>query len=207
MLLSPTFTQRLYQMLPFNAHKDNQGFTLIETLAVVVIVGILSAISAPSFLSLFSREKVSAASDQLRGALQEAQREAIRRSKTCTVYIPDATQAQLISKCFVTSDGTSTGLSGAGIADGIAVKKLDNVAIASNLTSNPKIITFSFKGNTSIDVPTNVVPKIVLYSSDGSTQKKTCLAISNGIGIIRTGNYAGSTTPGTDITAGTCTTK
>ncbi|PSO54313.1 MAG: hypothetical protein BRC35_14370, partial [Cyanobacteria bacterium QH_10_48_56] len=32
-------------MLPSRAHKSNQGFTLLETAPVVVVIGILAAIS------------------------------------------------------------------------------------------------------------------------------------------------------------------
>lgn len=183
----------------FNAHKTSQGFTLIEILTVLLIIGILAAITVPSFLALLNKSKVSDALTKLRGALQETQREAIRKSKTCTIYLPDAaTQAQIVSNCFVTGDGTSSGLS--GIPNGLPTKTLDKIAIASNLTTTPKRITFSFRGNTTSS------GKIVLYISDGSTQEKKCLAISNGLGIMRTGDYSGSTSAAADITAGTCTT-
>jgi hypothetical protein len=45
---------------------------------------------------------------------------------------------------------------------------------------------------------------VVIYSSDSSTNKMGCLAISNGLGIIRTGDYNGSTA---SISANNCTTS
>lgn len=192
-------------MLLYNVRQNNHGFTIIETLTILIIIGILSAIAAPSFLSLFNRNKVSGAIEQLQSSLQEAQREAIRRNKACTVYLPDATQAQLISDCFITSDGTSTGI--LGVPNGLAIKKMDKMSIISNFSSNPKKITFSFKGNTIVDLPVNVdYAIIVLFSSDTFTQKKTCLVTSNGIGIMRNGKYNGSTTAA-DITINNCTSE
>lgn len=186
-------------MVLFNVRSNSQGFTLIETLVVIIMVGILSAITAPSFLASLNKAKVNNAFAEVRGALQEAQREAIRKSKTCTVYVPDG--AQIISDCFVTADGTSIGLTPSSL-NGLPIKTLnDTVAIASDLPTTPKKVTFSFRGNT-----TNS-GTIVLYMTDGSTQDKKCLVISNGLGIMRTGKYSGSTSSATDIAAGTCTTS
>lgn len=182
-------------MLLYNVRQNNDGFTIIETLTILLIIGILSAIAAPSFLSLFNRNKVSGAIEQLRGALQECQREAIRKSQSCTITL-DITNKKVTGDRLVTGDRD---LCDERDTSGNCIKS--TVDIATNLNGTPPKITFSFKGNTTSS------GRIVVYPSDGSTQKKKCLAISNGIGIMRTGNYSGSTASATDITAGTCTTE
>lgn len=172
-------------MLLFNAPKSIQGFTLIEMLVIVVIIGIMSAISVPSFLASLNRSKVNDGVAKVRGALQEAQREAIRKSRTCTVTF---TTSSITGPCLVT--GTRT--------------LKDEVLLATNITGSQA--TFSFRGNSSMTLPSGVgFGKVVVYLSDGSGQKK-CLAIANNIGIMRTGNYVGSTPAAADVTAGTCTT-
>lgn len=185
-------------MLLSNAHKNSEGFTLIETLIIVVIIGILSAIAAPSFLGLFGRNKVDNTLNEVRGALQEAQREAIRKSKLCIVTI-NTTDKKITSPCLVTGTRDLC-----DERDNLGICTKSRVTLTTNLNTNT--IKFSFRGNT-----TNS-GTIVVYVPDNSNQKKGCLAISNGLGIMRTGNFTRATSSTTniaaaDVSAGTCTTS
>lgn len=196
-------------MLPLSARRNSQGFTLIEILVIVAIIGILTAIATPSFFSLLSRKRVDDALTKVQGSLQEAQTEAIRKSRTCTVSVPEGNNVTLTSS---PEDVDGDGVLDAGEdTNNNAVldkntclitgnRTLDEVAIASNLPLASKQITFSFRGNT-VNSGT-----VVLSKSDGSGQRR-CLVISNGIGLMRTGTYTGSTASIADITAGTCTTS
>lgn len=152
-------------MLLSNARSNNQGFTLIETLTVIIIIGILSAIAAPGLLGMLNRNKVNSALDEVQGALREAQREAMRKSQSCTLTL-DSTNSKVTGSCLVTGSRT--------LPSGVALK--------TNLTSST--VTFSFRGNT------NSSGTIVLYKSDDSNQQKKCLFVFNGLGIMRTGNYS-----------------
>lgn len=57
-------------------NQSDYGFTLIETIIVVVMVGILGAIAAPSWINFINQRRVSAANDAVSRMLQDAQREA-----------------------------------------------------------------------------------------------------------------------------------
>lgn len=184
-------------MLPYNAHKNNQGFTIVETLAIFVIVGILSAIAAPSFLGLFTKTKVNDPVDQIRGALQEAQREAVRKSNPCNVIL-DTADHKITGSCLVTGERT--------LPDGVEMKT--NVVPETGETK-PKI-RFGIRGDTTFTIGISGTPidkssgKIVLFQADGSTSDRKCVAISNGIGIIRSGTYSGDIDTAENITNGTC---
>lgn len=174
-------------MLLCNARKNSQGFTLIELIIILFIVGVLSALAAPSFLGLLNRGKVNNAVAQVQGALQEAQREGIRRSKSCIVTLnTTANPNQVTGPCLVT--GTRTLPQG--------------VAMATNVVGN---IKFGMRGNTEFmtDPEGADFGNIILYQSNGPTSRRKCVALSNGIGILRAGTYPDTavTTPAASITA------
>jgi type IV fimbrial biogenesis protein FimT len=62
-----------------------RGFTIIEILLVIVVIGVLLAIAAPSFVTFTSSQKVKTASFDLYAAMMFARSEAIKRRKCVSV--------------------------------------------------------------------------------------------------------------------------
>jgi type II secretory pathway pseudopilin PulG len=188
-------------MLRLNArNKENRGFTLLENTIIVVMMGILLALSTPSLLSMVDRVRLNQAVADVRGALLEAQRQAIRKSVPCTITL-NTSHGKVTGACLVTGD-----------------RKLpEKIKMVTNLASNTSNVEISFgilgtaefniiQAATPFSIVNDPSGKIVFYIFQGSTQNRKCIAISNTLGLTRVGDYRGPLT-GPDITRlGVCTT-
>ena len=72
----------------------NKGFTLVELMIVIAIIGVLAAIITPSFLSWRDRSKVRGDATELRAAFESTKLRAIKHNTNAVVTFPDATSYQ-----------------------------------------------------------------------------------------------------------------
>ncbi|WP_309745118.1 GspH/FimT family pseudopilin [Chamaesiphon sp. OTE_20_metabat_361] len=139
------------------------GFTLAESLIVLAIVGILVAIAIPSAIAALHRAKLAQATDMVVASLQEAQREAIRSNRTCTLTLDKAAGKILGQQgCLLSGDRT--------LPDEI---KLDYTGTGD--------IDYGMRGNTTDN-------KSILLQVK-NTANYRCLTVSAPLGIIRPGSY------------------
>lgn len=68
-----------------NSKKSNYGFTLIEIMVVVAIVGIFASIALPSFARLIESNRLNTATNELVSGLLYARSEALKRSSLVTL--------------------------------------------------------------------------------------------------------------------------
>lgn len=105
------------------------GFTLLELMIIVAILGILTALAAPSFTSLLERRKIIASAEAIQSDLRWARGEAIKRNKqVAVIFVTDSPWSYAIYdnpygsytllKTVDGSDFPSTTLSAASFAGG-----------------------------------------------------------------------------------------
>ncbi|MCG2633352.1 MAG: GspH/FimT family pseudopilin [Gammaproteobacteria bacterium] len=82
----------------------SRGFTLIEALIVVVIIGVVSALAAPAFTRLLERNRLKGAAESVFSELMRAKSEAVKRNRRITVsFVPAADD----SWCFGLIEGSA----------------------------------------------------------------------------------------------------
>jgi prepilin-type N-terminal cleavage/methylation domain-containing protein len=187
-------------MRRLNVHK-NQGFTLLEILVALAITGTLAALTGPNLSAWLNRNEVQQATDAIQLALEDAQRQAIRRGKSCTIKFTNGTgnnptvYRQITASepgCLV---ATNTNASSLNLPEEIFMV-VNNFPLQG---SSPGV-QFSFRGH----VPgLTFVPRanqaiIVLYPAANATadpypnQEKKCIVIASLLGIVKQGTYTGT---------------
>ncbi|MBE9171282.1 type II secretion system protein [Pleurocapsales cyanobacterium LEGE 06147] len=165
----------------FNVLKKNAGFTLIEIVTTAIVVGVLAAIAVPSFVGLFNQNKVKEAVAQIEGALKEAQRQAMRRGRQCTVTINSGTITASPNSCLLSQRTIDS-----------------NININTNPDTSPLEIIFSHKGNVPEPIPSpNTIGYAIVLSSNDTNEKK-CVLVAYGLGIIKSGDYNDNSTTNID---------
>lgn len=146
--------------------KSDRGFTMIELVVVLVIIGVIAGIASPSLLGFFRRHQVNASMSELLGAIKETQKQAMRQGRICRIDVDPNTNMITASPsgCLLTN------------------RVLDaDIKIRTNLPGANPNISFSHKGSTTR-------MGTMVLSSD-LTQHQRCFVISLGLGIMRTGYY------------------
>lgn len=164
----------------YNVRKSNSGFTLVELLMTLIIIGVISALTAPSFLGLMSRNRVNEAALKVEGALKEAQRQAIRRGRQCSIIVD--------------TDNTGTPSGEIGIMNPPNGCLLSNRILDSNdlntgiqLNTNTPATGFAFSGKGNING--NFANPVIVVSMPNRTNQRKCVVLDGFFGVLKSGDY------------------
>ena len=92
-------------------HSKQSGFTLIEMMIVIAIMGIFAGIAIPNYLSYMPKHRLNGAARQVMGDLMAARMQAVSQNTTVTVaYVSDrkykiSTEEKTINYSDVTMGG------------------------------------------------------------------------------------------------------
>merc|ERR1711959_417084 len=96
-----------------------KGFTLVELMIVIVIVGILSAVALPNFLNQTGKAKATEAKTKVTALLKQASTEALEGTTTTALSTMNTATTGAVAVATTTGDWTYTMSAGTTAADDI----------------------------------------------------------------------------------------
>lgn len=168
-------------MKHWNVRKKNRGFTLIEMLVVVIIVGVVAAVGVPNLLGMIYKARIDDGVADIEGAIKEAKSQAIRYSQRCEIEIKTETIGG--EQTFVVEAPTVSGITNNPRC--LFEKRVlpTGVEVTDDI---PTRIKFSAKGNIGNTDEYNTGSWTVTVSHDNISTSK-CVRVEGLFGDVQTG--------------------
>lgn len=189
------------------SRKNEAGYTIIELLIIVLILGIFASIAAPSWQAFITRQRVRTVNDRLLQSLRTAQSEAKRTKRDITIEFNTNTSTPPVDpptvKIYIADSTKTPPIQTPPIQtvtfDGGGEIKKGQVTLSTNAVgaNPPNSITFDYLGNPS------TTPFVVTVAPANSTNSaaRQCARVDTLIGGMRTdeGEYKSATKEGCPV--------
>lgn len=183
--------------MKYLSKSQTAGFTIIELIVVIVIIGIISAIAAPSWLAFLNRQRLNDAQAETLSALREAQANAKKQKRDWEVCIQDDSSIQKV-RWFVRPvlPANPTCATNPGPWNDMAGTNANKIAInANNSSINNGFynVQFQYNGWVSGQQPNNDnsqdVNRITFtIRGQNNSGSKRCVYVATLLGAVRTGS-------------------
>ncbi|MEG4289302.1 prepilin-type N-terminal cleavage/methylation domain-containing protein [Microcoleus sp. C2C3] len=175
-----------------SSRKGDGGFTLLELIVIVLILGILSSIAAPSWLAFINRQRVRTVNDRVLQSLRSAQSEAKRTKRDITIIFDTNDPLKVTFYPPLGTGGATQELNAGGEVKAgqvqLAVIGGDTTPPAAppapTLTATQKSLTFKFDGAFDPNSPPTLPFKVSVSPVKGGA--KQCAIVDTLIGGMRT---------------------
>lgn len=156
-----------------------KGFTLVETLIVIFMMGVLAAIAAPSWLTFLNQQKLNAAQSQVYDIFHQAKSEAtLKRIERQLSFREENGRVQWVTHAANINPLT---LSWSSLPEGIRIHPTETTFDRPKATPTIYVIQFNHYGELSSSKGTFTL----MLNSDLALQR--CVISSSIIGLIRKG--------------------
>jgi Tfp pilus assembly protein FimT len=166
------------------SRKGDGGFTILELLIIVILVGIFASIAAPGWLAFINRQRVRTVNDRVFQSLRLAQSEAKRTKRDITIEFDTTVDPPQVkfNPPLATGGSTQTLDGGGEIKKGLV--KLSASCGSGASCPAPTALTFNYNGV--VDPNTNPTLPLVLTVSTVKGGAKQCAIVETIIGGMRT---------------------
>jgi prepilin-type N-terminal cleavage/methylation domain-containing protein len=158
------------------SQRQNQGFTILETVIVVVIMGILAAIAAPSWLTFLNTQRLDIAQNQMLDILRQTQDAA--KHKNIDYQLSLKQQQQQVQWAIHPSQLDTANLPWNTLGEGVGLSPETTLYQQSDGIYR---IRFNHHGEVK-----GQLGRITLSLNSGGDRKR-CVIVSSLLGAVRTG--------------------